>query len=46
LADNAEIEVYTVGGQLVYKGRSTTISVPGKGIYLLKSGSQTIKVVV
>ena len=46
LADNAEIEVYTVGGQLVYKGRSTTISVPGKGIYLLKSGNQTIKVVV
>ena len=46
LADNAEIEVYTVGGQLVYKGRSTTISVPGKGIYLLKSGNRTIKVVV
>ena len=46
LADNAEIEVYTVGGQQVYKGRSTTIPVPGKGIYLLKSGGQTIKVVV
>ena len=45
-ADNAVIEVYTIGGQQVYKGRSTTIPVPGKGIYLLKSGGQTIKVVV
>ena len=45
-ADDAVIEVYTMGGQQVYKGRSTTIPVPGKGIYLLKSGGQTIKVVV
>ena len=46
MANDAVIEVYTMGGQQVYKGRSTTILVPGKGIYLLKSGGQTIKVVV
>lgn len=42
--DTASIEVYNVSGQLVYKGTETTISVPTKGIYIVRVAGQTFKV--
>lgn len=38
------IEVYSVSGQLVYRGTDTTINVPAKGIYIVKVAGQTFKV--
>lgn len=38
------IDVYNTNGQLVYKGTETTISVPTKGIYIVRVAGQTFKV--
>ena len=43
-ADNAVITVYNTGGQLVYSGTDTTISVPTRGIYIVRVAGQTFKV--
>lgn len=40
------IEVYNTNGQLVYCGTETTISVPTKGIYIVRVAGQTFKVVI
>lgn len=40
------IEVYSVSGQLVYKGTETTINVPTKGIYIVRVAGQTFKVIL
>ncbi len=44
--DNVVIEVFSVSGQLVYKGTETTINVPTKGIYIVRVAGQTFKVVL
>lgn len=44
LDEKVTIEVYSVSGQLVYKGTETTISVPTKGIYIVRVAGQTFKV--
>lgn len=38
------LEVYDVAGRLVYSGTDTTISVPTKGIYIVRVAGQTFKV--
>ena len=43
-SDLVATEVYSVSGQLVYKGTDTTISVPAKGIYIVRVAGQTFKV--
>ena len=43
-ADNAVKTVYNINGQLVYSGTDTTISVPAKGIYIVRVKGQTFKV--
>ena len=43
-ADNAVITVYNINGQLVYSGTDTIISVPAKGIYIVRVKGQTFKV--
>ena len=43
-ADNAVITVYNTNSQLVYSGTDTTISVPAKGIYIVRVKGQTFKV--
>ncbi|HIU38549.1 MAG TPA: T9SS type A sorting domain-containing protein, partial [Candidatus Limisoma intestinavium] len=40
----AVITVYNINGQLVYSGTDTTISVPTKGIYIVRVKGQTFKV--
>ena len=41
---DARIEVYGVSGQLVYSGTDTAISVPARGIYIVRVAGQTFKV--
>jgi hypothetical protein len=47
---NADIEVYEVGGKLIGKARTMSgeaqMTVPQSGIYLVKAGAQTRKVVL
>ena len=41
---NGVVEVYGVSGQLVYSGTDTSISVPARGIYIVRVAGQTFKV--
>ena len=41
---NGVVEVYGVSGQLVYSGTDTAISVPARGIYIVRVAGQTFKV--
>ena len=41
---DARIEVYGVSGQLVYSGTDTAISVPARGIYIVRVAGQAFKV--
>ena len=42
--ENAMLEVYNIGGQLVYSGNSTAIAVANKGIYIVKVSGKTFKI--
>jgi len=42
--DGAEVNVYSINGQLVYKGEDTTINVPASGMYIVRVAGQTFKV--
>ena len=42
--ENAMVEVCNIGGQLVYSGDDTTISVADKGIYIVKVSGKTFKI--
>ena len=42
--ENAMVEVYNIGGQLVYSGNSTAIAVANKGIYIVKVSGKTFKI--
>lgn len=42
--DAVQIDVYDVAGRLVYSGTDTTISVPTKGIHIVRVAGQTFKV--
>ena len=41
---DARIEVYGVSGQLVYSGTDTAISVPARGVYIVRVAGQAFKV--
>lgn len=43
-ADGEAAEVYTVGGQLVYRGTASSIPVAGRGVYIVRVAGQTFKV--
>ena len=43
---NGAVEVYGVSGQLVYSGTDTLISVPTRGIYIVRVAGQTFKVIL
>lgn len=45
-ADGVIVEVYNTAGQLVYKGEEKRIMLPKDGLYLVKIGNQTVKVVM
>lgn len=45
-AENANVEVYTVGGELKYQGVNTVIGVSEPGIYLVRVGKVVKKIVV
>ncbi len=44
--DIVMVEVYTAGGQLIYRGNDTTISVSEPGIYIVKVAGTAVKVAV
>lgn len=44
--DNVTVEVYTAGGQLIYRGTDTTIPVSVPGIYIVKVAGTAVKVAV
>ena len=43
-ADNAQVEVYNLSGQLVYSGTDTTVGGLAHGIYIVRVAGQTFKV--
>lgn len=45
-ADGMIVEVYNTAGQLVYKDEEKRIMFPKDGLYLVKIGNQTVKVVM
>ncbi len=44
MADGTAVEIYNIGGQLVYSGQSTTIGGLERGIYIVRTGGQAFKV--
>ena len=44
--DNADITVYNTTGNVVYDGIKSEVSVPQKGIYIVRSENKTEKVVL
>ena len=45
-AEGAVVEVYGIGGELVYKGKSHSIAVPRRGIYIVSVAGKVQKVAV
>lgn len=45
-ADGMAVEVYNAAGQLVYKDEEKRIMLPKDGLYLVKIGNQTVKVMM
>ena len=45
-ADGMIVEIYNTAGQLVYNGEEKRITLPKDGLYLVKIGNQTVKVVM
>ena len=45
-ADNAKVDVYSVNGQCVYSGNATNIPVTAKGLYIVKIGNKSFKVIL
>ncbi len=46
LADGCTVEVYTLDGKQVYGGKGGSISGLGSGVYVVKAGGKTVKVVL
>lgn len=44
--DNAEVKVYDAAGGLVYNGIKSEITVPQKGLYIVRSDNQSTKVIL
>lgn len=44
--DNAEVKVYDAAGGLVYNGIKSEITVPQKGLYIVRSENQSTKVIL
>ena len=44
--DSAKVEVYSTNGQCVYNGTATTIPVSSKGLYIVKVGNKSFKVIL
>ena len=45
LTEEMPVSVYTVTGALVYSGMATEVALPAPGVYLLRIGGETVKVV-
>ena len=46
LADDSDVEVYTLSGVMVYSGKKAEIKVSVPGVYVLKAGSKAMKIIV
>ena len=46
LADGCKVEVYTLDGKQVYGGKGGSIGGLGSGVYVVKAGGKTVKVVL
>ena len=44
--ENVNIEVYNVNGQCIYNGTATTIPINAKGLYIVKVGNKSFKVIL
>jgi hypothetical protein len=44
--DNENIEVYSMNGECVYTGTTTTIPVSSKGLYIVKVNNKSFKVIL
>ena len=45
LTEEMPVSVYTVTGTLIYSGTATEVPLPAPGVYLLRIGEETVKVV-
>lgn len=44
--DEAVVDVYGIGGQLVYRGTDRTIAVPTAGVYVVKVSGKVVKIII
>ena len=44
VADDAEIEIYSTNGAMIYRGTNKTIAVPSHGIYIVRVAGKTLKI--
>lgn len=42
---NSEVSVYSIDGTPVYRGTDNTVKVPANGVYIVKSGSKSVKAI-
>lgn len=45
MTEGASVEIYTISGQRIYKGNGGYVSLPAKGIYLVRIDGRTHKIV-
>ena len=45
LTEEMPVSIYTVTGALIYSGTATEVALPAPGVYLLRIGGETVKVV-
>ena len=43
---DTHIEVYNIGGQLIYQGNDTSIPVPASGVYIIRTQGETVKLTI
>ena len=43
---DTHIEVYNIGGQLIYQGNDTSIPVPASGVYIIRTQGETVKLAI
>ena len=44
VVDDAEVEIYSANGAMIYRGTNKTIAVPCQGIYIVRVAGKTLKI--
>ena len=44
VVDDAEVEIYSANGAMIYRGTNKTIAMPSQGIYIVRVAGKTLKI--